>query len=268
MSVQGIQESALSVRGAPFLSDLGRRSRITEVALAHYDGEAVPRIDYTEAEHQVWRTILRRTDEYHADFACRRYRDAWAELALDREHVPQLADVNAIISPRTGFRMVPVRDSVSPRSFFGQLARGVFLSTQYIRYANTPLFSPDPDVLHELIGHAPTLLDPVFAELNRHFGRTALRVDDATLERVIRMHWFTLETGLAEEDGGPKAYGAAILSSPEEMEHSLARATLRPFDIAAICGTSFEPTVLQNQLFVAQSLDSMIAAVRAWLDTL
>jgi phenylalanine-4-hydroxylase len=245
-----------------------RRSLITEVSLRYREGEPVPRVEYTDEEDHVWRTVRRRIDELHARFACRRYRDAWDDLALDRERLPQLADVNAVLGPRTGFRMRPVTGFVSPRSFFGELARGVFLSTQYIRYAGTPLFSPDPDVIHELIGHAPTLLDPVLAELNRHFGRTALRVDDATLEKVIRMHWFTLETGLAEEDGRTKAYGAAILSSPEEMDHCLTRATLRPFDIEAICGTSFEPTVLQDQLFVSRGFDATIATVSAWLDAL
>lgn len=245
-----------------------RRRSITEAALRHRDGEPAPRIAYTDAEHRVWRTVLGRAEECHARFACRRYRDAWAELALDRLHVPQLADVNAALGPRTGFRMSPVTGFVSARSFFGQLARGVFLSTQYVRYAKTPFFSPDPDVIHELIGHAPTLIDPAFAELNRRFGRAALRVDEATLEKVARVHWFTLETGLAREDGRPKAYGAAILSSPQEMEHAIAGATIRPFNLEAICATPFEPTVLQDQLFLADGVDAMIAVVSVWLDTL
>lgn len=284
MTVQTLESSLPSMLGAALSPEIiqlkfdhpanddvdyqRRRGLITEVSLRYREGEPVPRVEYTEAEDGVWRTIRQRTDEVHARFACQRYRDAWAELALDRDHVPQLADINAVITPRTGFRMNPVTGFVSPRSFFGELARGVFLSTQYIRYAKTPLFSPDPDVVHEVIGHAPTLLDPLLAELNRHFGRTALRVDDATLEKVIRMHWFTLETGLAIEDGRPKAYGAAILSSPQEMEHCVTRATLRPFDIEDICGTSFEPTVLQDQLFLSESLDGTVATVSAWLDTL
>lgn len=245
-----------------------RRGLITEVSRRYREGEPVPRVDYTEAENRVWRTVRERTSEAHARFACRRYRDAWDALGLDAERVPQLADVNATVTPRTGFRMRPVTGFVSPRSFFGELARGVFLSTQYVRYAGTPWFSPDPDVIHELVGHAPTLLAPALAELNRHFGRTALRVDDAALEKVIRAHWFTLETGVATEDGRTKAYGAAILSSPDEMEHCASRATLRPFDLAAICDTPFEPTVLQDRLFLAPSLDSTISTVRAWLDTL
>jgi hypothetical protein len=63
--------------------------------------------------------------------------------ALD-PHVPQLADVNAVLGPRTGFRMNPVTGFVSPRSFFGQLARGVFLSTQYVRYAEDPALLARP----------------------------------------------------------------------------------------------------------------------------
>lgn len=245
-----------------------RRAQITEVSRRHREGEPAPRVAYTEDEDAVWRTVRRRTDEVHARFACRRYLDARRELALDPDRVPQLADVNAALAPRTGFRMRPVTGFVSPRSFFGELARGVFLSTQYVRYGGTPLFSPDPDVIHELIGHAPTLIDPALAELNKRFGRAALRVDDDALTRVIRVHWFTLEAGLAMEDGQPKAYGAALLSSPEEMQHCVAGAVLRPFDIDAVCATPFEPTVLQDQLFIASGLDAVVATVGAWLDTL
>lgn len=281
MSVETHQRSAQPARSAPEIIALkfvhpanedaayqARRGAITDVSRRYREGGPVPRVEYTAAEDEVWRAVRRRVDEVHARLACRRYREAWGALALDPERLPQLADVNAVIAPRTGFRMHPVTGFVSPRSFFGELARGVFLSTQYVRYAETPLFSPDPDVIHELIGHAPTLIDPVFAELNRHFGRTALRVDEAALERVIRMHWFTLETGLAMEDGRVRAYGAAVLSSPQEMEHCVAHARLRAFDIDAICGTPFEPTVLQEQLFVSEGLDATIGAVRAWLDTL
>jgi phenylalanine-4-hydroxylase len=245
-----------------------RRRRVSEVALGHRDGEPVPPVEYTDAENGVWRTLLARANQCQARFACARYRDAWDLLSLDRERVPQLADVNAILGPRTGFRMSPVTGLVSPRSFFGQLARGVLLSPQYVRCAATPLFSPDPDVIHGLIGYAPALLDPAFAGLNRRFGRTALRVNEATRERIIRVHWFTLETGLAREDGRPKAYGAAILSSPQELKHSLGRATIRPFNLAAIGETPFEPTILQDQLFLAEGVDSMIARVSTWLDTL
>jgi phenylalanine-4-hydroxylase len=245
-----------------------RRSRITDVARGHRDGDPVPRVEYTAAEHEVWRAMLAALEGPHARFACRRFREAWAALGLDPQRVPQLADVNATLGPRTGFRMSPVTGFVSPRSFFDQLARGVFLSTQYVRHAGSPLFSPDPDVLHEIIGHAPTLLDPRFAELNRLFGRTARRVDEARLQDVIRMHWFTLETGIAMEDGRPRVFGAAILSSPQEMEHALARATLRPFDIAEIVATPFEPTILQDLLFVTDGVDTMIGTVSAWLEDL
>lgn len=245
-----------------------RRRAITDAVREYRDGEVVPRIDYLDEEHQVWRTVREQIEVQHSLFACRRYRDAWVDLSLDRDHVPQLADVNAALAPRTGFRMSPVTGFVSPRAFMGQLASGVFLSTQYVRYARTPLFSPDPDVIHEIIGHAPTLLDPAFAELNRQFGRAALRVDDDALEAVTRMHWFTLETGLAKEDGALKVYGAAILSSPAEMGHSLVRSTLRPFNIDEICDTTFEPTVLQDRLFVVESVDAMIRTVGAWLDAL
>jgi phenylalanine-4-hydroxylase len=138
----------------PFLSDAAR------TALAYRESEHVPRIEYTPEEQEVWRTVWRGLAPLHDRYACRPYLEANQWLKLDREQVPQLADINDTLKGRTGFRMKPVPGLVSDRVFLGHLGRDYFLSTQYMRHHSTPLYTPEPDVVHEMVGHAATPYDP------------------------------------------------------------------------------------------------------------
>src|SRR5262245_54711551 len=158
-----------------------RRNQIARIALEHVLGQPLPSVAYTDEEQAVWRTVWEKLTPLHEHFACREYLASRDRLALDRTHIPQLAEVNTRLEPQTGFRMIPVAGLVSSRVFLGNLAAGVFLSTQYIRHASQPLYTPEPDVVHELVGHACTLFDPTLAALNRLFGAAAPHVDDETL---------------------------------------------------------------------------------------
>ena len=79
--------------------------------------------------------------------------------------------------------MEPVGGLVAPRTFFAALARGVFLSTQYVRHHSQPFYTPEPDVIHELVGHAATLAHPRIAELNRRIAETSQKL--ANLDKQI-----------------------------------------------------------------------------------
>src|SRR6185295_6964723 len=113
------------------------------------------------------------------------------------------------------------------------LARGVFLSTQYIRHHSTPLYTPEPDVAHEIIGHAVTLANKQFAELNRLFGEAVRRTNlTSELDRLAHVYWFTIEFGVLRENGQIKAYGTGLLSSAGELAE-MDKAELRPLDLDA-----------------------------------
>jgi phenylalanine-4-hydroxylase len=154
---------------------------------------------------------------------------------------------------------------VGDRTFLGYLFHGTFLATQYMRHPSRPLYTPEPDVVHELIGHAPTFSEPGFARLNRAFGEAAERVDSETLARVARLYWYTLEFGVCRERGALKAYGAGLLSSSGELGGFEARAELKPFDPAVISETQYDPTDYQKILFVAPSFSEMAERAAAWL---
>jgi phenylalanine-4-hydroxylase len=245
-----------------------RRDQIAAVALRYERGAPVPEIDYTGAEHQVWSAVRNNLAPLHTRHACKEYQDASARLALDPCRLPQLEEVNRSLQVWSGFRMIPVMGFVSSRTFLRHLGEGMFLSTQYVRYPTTPLFSPEPDVIHELTGHACMMTDPRYAALNRRFGAAAEVVDEEDLVRLERVFWATLESGLVKESDGNKLLGAALLSSVGEIEHCFAHARQLPFDLERMAATPFEPTAYQDEVYVAESFTAMIRDVSAWLDEL
>jgi phenylalanine-4-hydroxylase len=141
----------------------------------------------------------------------------------------------------------------------------VFRSTQYMRHHSMPLYTPEPDVIHELVGHATSFLAPEIVHLSRAFGAAALRSDDASLLQLERLYWYTLEFGIALEDGEVKAYGAGLLSSYGELGELGRRARLAPFDLDVMAATPYDPTDYQKILFVAPSFAAMVGQLEGWL---
>jgi len=245
-----------------------RRNEIARAALEYRDGDPVPRIGYTPDEHAVWREVCRELEPLHARYACAESLAAARRVALQRDRIPQLADVNAVIEPLHGFRMLPVAGLVTAKAFLAQLARGVFLSTQYMRHHSVPLYTPEPDVVHELIGHAATFGDAGFVRLNRAFGEATLRAaDDATIEKIGRLYWFTLEFGVVLEEGRVKVCGAGLLSSFGELGRFESEEPLLPWDVEAIAATPYDPTHYQEKLFPAPSFETMTRDVLRWLES-
>jgi phenylalanine-4-hydroxylase len=242
-----------------------RRNAIARLALEYVVGQPVPRIAYDEAEHAVWRTVWDKLTPLHDRYACREYLRSRDRLALDRTHIPQISDVNARLLPQTGFQMIPVAGLVSSRVFLSNLAQGIFLCTQYIRHASQPLYTPEPDVVHELVGHAATLCEPTLAGLNRLFGEAAAHVDDTTLVQLERIYWYTMEFGLCEQDGLTRAYGAGLLSSFGELERFGAAADIRAFDPDEAAQRAYDPTTYQTVLYRVPDFGSLERDVRAWL---
>lgn len=242
-----------------------RRNEIARLAQEYRPGEPAPRVDYSAAEHAVWRSVWEHLAPLHASRAVREWRRAADELALDVRNVPQLAEVNSELSSSTGIEMLPVGGLISARGFLSSLGRGVFLSTQYMRHPSRPLYTPEPDVIHELVGHATSFLAPEIVHLSRLFGEAALKADAPTLEKLERVYWYTLEFGLANEGGQPRAYGAGLLSSYGELGSFADRAELAPFDIERISRTPYDPTDYQKILFVAPSFAAMVRQLETWL---
>ena len=244
-----------------------RRNQIAQIAMNYHPGDPIPDAPYTDLEHQVWSVIWRALRPAHQQHACAEYLKAIEQLNFSDDRIPQLREVNERVRAISGFRLEPVAGLVQPRVFLENLADGVFLCTQYIRHHSTPLYTPEPDVVHEIVGHGVTLACPQLAELNRLFGEAVKRTTSADkLEQLSRVYWFTIEFGVLRQNGSIKAYGTGLLSSAGEMEE-MHKADLRRLDLAAASNEKYDPTHFQPVLFCADSFDDLYQRLREFLVT-
>jgi len=242
-----------------------RRNQIAQLAMNYQPGNPIPDAPYTEDEHRVWQTIWQALKPAHQKHACAEYLEALTRMEFAEDRIPQLREVNKKVHAISGFRLEPVAGLVEPRVFLENLADGVFLCTQYIRHYSTPLYTPEPDVVHEIVGHGVTLACPKLAELNRLFGQAVKRASSTDeLETLSRIYWFTIEFGVLRENNQVKAYGTGLLSSAGELEE-MHDADLRLLDLSAIPRQTYDPTHFQPVLFCADSFEQMYQALREYL---
>ena len=234
-----------------------RRNEIAAAALAWRPGEPVPRVDYTEEEHAIWRTVCRELAPKHERLACRAFREAKAALALPEDRVPQLDEVTDRLQPLTGFEFHPAAGLVSLDKFYGSLADRVFHSTQYLRHPSGPLYTPEPDIVHEVIGHGNLLADPGIAEVKRLAGKAARRCETAEgLQYLADVFWFTIEFGVIREEGELRCYGAGLLSSFGEIDE-FRGADVRPLDFHAMATLEYDITHYQPILFACDGMGEL-----------
>ncbi len=155
------------------------------------------------------------------------------------------------------------------RDFLNGLAFRVFHSTQYIRHHSQPLYTPEPDVCHELLGHVPLFADPAFAVFSQEIGLQSLGASDAEIERLSTVYWFTVEFGLCREDGEIRAFGAGLLSSFGELEYSVMSNECErvPFDPWVAASTKYPITSYQPKYFVANSFQEATELVQRFAAT-
>jgi phenylalanine-4-hydroxylase len=244
-----------------------RRNEIAARALAWTPGDPMPYVDYTEGEHEIWRTVCRELAPKHERYACAEYRDAARQLGLPRDHVPQLDEVTDLLRPLTGFEYHPAAGLVPLRQFYGSLGERVFHSTQYVRHPSAPLYTPEPDIVHEVIGHGVMLASPRFAAIKQAAGEAAHRVEtEAALQFIADVFWFTLEFGVMHEGGELRAYGAGILSSYGEIEE-FRHVEIRPLDFHEMGTLEYDITHYQPILYAARSMDHLEESVGAFFET-
>jgi phenylalanine-4-hydroxylase len=243
-----------------------RRAAIAAQAERYRPGGAIPEVEYTPQEDALWALVSGELRTKHERYACREYLDAADRLALSRHRVPQLGNVTGRLEWLTGFRLEPVAGLVPTRTFYASLAERRFLSTQYMRHHSVPFYTPEPDIVHELVGHANMLADPTFAALYQAAGRASLRAHtDGALEYFSRVFWFTLEFGVVWQRGELRAYGAGLLSSFGELD-VFRHAEIRPIDIDAMGTLDYDITRYQPVLFAASSFSHMVDVVSEFFE--
>ncbi|KAJ3147529.1 hypothetical protein HDU89_005352 [Geranomyces variabilis] len=249
-----------------------RRAEITRIAKTYKYGQELPRIKYTDKEIQTWGIVYNKLTKMYKTHACREHQYVLPLLehncAYAPDNIPQIEDVSRFMKESTGWTLRPVMGLLSSRDFLNALAFRVFHSTQYIRHHSQPLYTPEPDVCHELLGHVPLYADPDFADFSQEIGLASLGASDDDVEKLATIYWFTVEFGLCREGDNVKAFGAGLLSSFGELEYCLSDKPQKvPFDPKLAATQKYPITEYQPLYFVANSFKEMKEQVRDYAAT-
>lgn len=246
-----------------------RRSFIADLAKKHKIGEPIPDINYTTEETRVWAEVLTKLSELYPSHACKEYLESFPLFNFSPSKIPQLEELSQVLQHYTGWKIRPVAGLLHPRQFLNGLAFKTFHSTQYIRHTSNPMYTPEPDICHEILGHMPMLVHPEFADLAQVIGLASLGASDKEIWHLTKLYWYTVEFGTIEENKEVKAFGAGILSSFGELQHmKSSKPTFQNLDPFAQLPKMSYKDGFQNMYFLCQSFSDTAEKLRSYARTI
>lgn len=217
--------------------------------------------DYTAAEHAVWRTLYERQAGLLRGRACDEFVAGMQALPIAADRIPDFERLSEVLMRHTGWQIVAVPGLVPDEVFFEHLAHRRFPSGRFIRRADQLDYLEEPDVFHDVFGHAPMLMNPMLADFIQAYGEGGLRAQRlGTLPMLARVYWYTVEFGLLKQHGGLRIYGSGIASSSAESVFALDDDAPHRigFDLERVMRTRYRIDDFQECYFVLDRLDDLL----------
>jgi phenylalanine-4-hydroxylase len=223
--------------------------------------------DYTDTDHDVWRQLYAPQRELLVGRASQAFLQAQDAMGMTPDRIPRFDDLNRVLEAATGWTLVGVEGLLPELDFFGHLAGRRFPVTWWIRKPEQIDYIEEPDLFHDLFGHVPLLMNPVFADYMQAYGKGGVKahgIGADALQNLTRLYWYTVEFGLIREHGQLRIYGSGIVSSSGESIHCLdSDAPNRiGFDLERIMRTRYRIDSYQKTYFVIDSFEQLMQETR------
>jgi phenylalanine-4-hydroxylase len=220
---------------------------------------------YTTTDHEVWAQLFARQQDILPRRACSAFLRNQQAMGMNADAIPKFDDLNKVLRAATGWELVGVEGLLPELTFFDHLANRRFPVTWWIRKPEQMDYLSEPDLFHDLYGHVPLLMEPIFADYIANYGRGGVRahgIGPEALVNLTRLYWYTVEFGLIREDDGLRIYGSGILSSKGESIHCLESPAPNRigFDLQRIMRTRYRIDTFQKTYFVIDSFEQLMNA--------
>jgi phenylalanine-4-hydroxylase len=221
-------------------------------------------VAWQPSEDRIWQTLIQRQKSAIAGKACDEYLDGLAHLNLPTDRVPQLAEIDAVLTRATGWKTSPVPALIDFSEFFRLLANRQFPVATFIRSEQELDYLKEPDIFHEIFGHCPMLTHQAFADFTQLYGELGLNAAKEDRAYLARMYWFTVEFGMLQSGRGRGIYGGGILSSPGETEYAFNSDVPErlPFDLMSVLRTPYRIDIMQPVYYCLESVDQLYDIAR------
>ena len=221
--------------------------------------------DYSADDHATWASLYARQREVLGGRASDEFLQAQDAMGMTPDRIPKFSDLNDVLRGATGWTLMGVEGLLPELDFFDHLANRRFPVTWWIRKPEQVDYIEEPDLFHDLFGHVPLLMNPVFADYMQAYGRGGVKahgIGPDALQNLTRLYWYTVEFGLIRQRDGLRIYGSGIVSSKGESIHSLESAAPNRigFDLERIMRTRYRIDSYQKTYFVIDSFEQLMDA--------
>ncbi len=229
-----------------------------------------PWSSYPAEDHATWATLFRRQQQVLVGRACREFSENQQRFGMTPDVIPKFDELNGVLKKATGWTLIGVEGLLPELTFFDHLANRRFPVTWWIRKPAQVDYIAEPDLFHDLFGHVPLLLNPLFADYMQAYGAGGVKAHGLGADALVhltRLYWYTVEFGLIREknaggNDGLRIYGSGIVSSKGESIHCLESSAPNRlgFDMRRIMRTRYRIDTYQKTYFVIDSFQQLMDA--------
>jgi len=226
-----------------------------------------PWSSYSDADHETWATLFARQRDLLQGRASTAFLQAQDAMGMSPLQIPKFEDLNRVMRAANGWEIIGVEGLLPELVFFDHLANRRFPVTWWIRKPDQLDYLSEPDLFHDLFGHVPLLMNPIFADYMQAYGRGGVKAHGLGPEALVnlpRLYWYTVEFGLIREPEGLRIYGSGIVSSKGESIYCLDSPAPNRigFDLERVMRTRYRIDTYQKTYFVIDDFEQLFDATR------